>query len=67
MAEQALKEVDSELEAIAAARARAAARVGPPPQWLEKCREALSGKMAGFIHNDGAEWDVFNLTSIMQW
>ena len=65
MAEQALKVVDSELKAIADAVARAS-RAGPPPQWLEKCREVLSDMMASFIHNDGAEWDVFTLTSIMQ-
>ena len=63
MAEQALKVVDSELKAIADA---AASRVGsPPPQWLEKCREVLH-MMASFIHNDGAEWDVFTLTASMQ-
>ena len=65
MAEQALNGIDSELRAISDARGAAAAK-GPPPLWLEKCREALSSKMASFIRDDGAEWDVFTLTSIMQ-
>ena len=65
MAAQALKEVDSELGAISDARAAAAAK-GPPPLWLEKCRQVLSSMMASFVDDDGAEWDVFTLTSIMQ-
>ena len=66
MAGQALKEVEGALEYIASARTAAAEREGPPPLWLEKCREGLSEMMAGFIHDDGADWDVFTLTSIMQ-
>ena len=64
MAEQALAVIDSELGAISDARAAAAAK-GPPPPWLVKCRGVLN-KMAAWIYDDGAKWDVLTLTSIMQ-
>ena len=55
---------DNLWRAIQAARAKTEkAKTGPVRRWLEKCREPFSGKVASFMHDDDAQWDVFTLSS----